>query len=230
MPIRNTTPDPKQLQRLMPGVPDAAIEELAATARAVTYAGGETIIGGGSRLVPGLVVEGAIRLVVRAADGREATLRTVGRGGMFGLVALFDAERSFVTVERSLVAVQRTTVTLFDPACVLRLGFRHAGLAMHIGRHLADSANVLTDTAGGFAFLTVRQRLAGHLLGIAAPGADGRLAAAATQQELANAIGSVREVVARNLYDLRREGVIAVSRRQVAIVDPRALAACAHGA
>lgn len=209
----------------MPGVPEAAIEELAATSRAVTYAGGETVIGGGSQLVPGLVVEGAIRLVVRAADGREATLRTVGRGGMFGLVALFDAERSFVTMERSLVAVQRTTVTLFEPASILRLGFRHAGLAMHIGRHLADSANVLTDTAGQFAFMTVRQRLAGHLLGAATAESGGRLAALATQQQLANSIGSVREVVARTLHDLREEGLIDVSRGCVTILRPEELAA-----
>jgi CRP/FNR family transcriptional regulator, cyclic AMP receptor protein len=209
----------------MLGVPEAAIEELAGSARGVVYAGGETVFGGGSQLVPGLVVDGAIRLIVRSADGREATLRTVGRGGMFGLIGLFDAQRSVVTVERSLVAGPRTTVHLFEPATLMRVALRHAGLAMHLARHLAESANVLTDTAGQFAFMTVRQRLSAHLLGIAAHEPDGRLAAGATQQQLANAIGSVREVVARTLHDLREEGLIEVSRGRVTILEPGALAA-----
>ena len=207
----------------MPGIPAAAIEELAATSRGVTYAGGETV--GGTQLVPGVVVDGAVRLIVRAADGREATLRTVGRGGMFGLVTLFDTTRSFITVERSVVAVQRTTVALFEPASILRLVHLHAGLAMHIGRSLAESANVLSETAGRFAFMTVRQRLAGYLLASATAENGGRLAAVTTQQQLANSIGSVREVVARALHDMREEGLVEVSRGRVTILRPEELAA-----
>lgn len=213
----------------MPGVPGAALDKLVSTSRRLGYAAGETIIDGGGRLVPGVVVDGLVRLVVRTADGREAIFRTVGPGSMFGLVAIFDADRSVLTLERAIVAARRSTVVLFDRVALVRLAHEHTGLAVYLIRNFADYSTVLTDAAAQFAFLTVRQRLAGHLLGIAAPAADGRLAAAATQQELANAIGSVREVVARNLYDLRREGVIAVSRRQVAIVNPGALAAYAHG-
>jgi CRP/FNR family transcriptional regulator len=46
----------------------------------------------------------------------------------------------------------------------------------------------------------------------------------AGQHELADAIGSVREVVTRNLHQLNEEGLIDVSRDEVVILDPVALA------
>ena len=47
------------------------------------------------------------------------------------------------------------------------------------------------------AFGTVRQRIARHLLDAAIPGKQGHPVVAVTQQDLANAVGSAREVVAR---------------------------------
>jgi len=229
MPIRIGSTDANQLQRLIPGLAAPAAAELAATARAVTFARGETIISPDSELAPGVVADGAVRLIVRSTDGREATLRTIGRASMFGLVSLFDSERSVVTVERSVVAVEATTVILLDRSTVLRVAARYAGFALHIARNLADTASFLTDTAGQFAFMTVRQRLAGHLLAIAIAHAQGRRVALVTQQELADSIGTVREVVARTLHGLRDDGLIAVSPGRVEILDERAITDTAFG-
>jgi CRP/FNR family transcriptional regulator, cyclic AMP receptor protein len=229
MPIRSARADANQLQRLIPGLPTEAGAELAGSATAVTYARGETILGPDSAPAPGVVVDGAVRLIVRSADGREATLRTTGRGSMFGLVTLFDTERSVVTIERSIVALETTTVILLDRATVLRAAARYAGFALHIARNLADSASFLTDTAGQLALMTVRQRLAGHLLAIAIPRGQGHRVALVTQQELAASIGTVREVVARTLHDLREDGFVAVSPGRIEILDERGLTDTAFG-
>jgi CRP/FNR family transcriptional regulator len=45
----------------------------------------------------------------------------------------------------------------------------------------------------------------------------------ASQQELADAIGSVREVVTRNLHQLHVEGLIDTSRDEVVLLDPERL-------
>jgi CRP/FNR family cyclic AMP-dependent transcriptional regulator len=50
-----------------------------------------------------------------------------------------------------------------------------------------------------------------------------RLVARVTQQELADAVGSVREVVARALRDFRLAGLVATGPDTVLIVDPRRL-------
>ena len=61
--------------------------------------------------------------------------------------------------------------------------------------------------------------VAGYLLSVATPDPSGTLVAPITQQQLANAIGSVREVVARTLHDLRSDGLVSASRARVSILD-----------
>ena len=46
-----------------------------------------------------------------------------------------------------------------------------------------------------------------------------------TQQELANAVGSVREVVANVLQALKREGLLETRRGAIVIVEPQRLLA-----
>ncbi len=221
MPPRITKTDPAELQQLLPGVGFPTISELAAFSRTMSFGRGETVLTDVEPVPPAMVAGGTVRLVVRAADGREATLRTARRGAMFGLAGLFDAARGPAGVERAVVAVDAATMIVFDRGSMLRLARQHAGLAIHVARNLADSANVLADTAGHLAFMSV----AGELLRLAEPGPDGRRIASTTQQELANAIGSVREVVARTLHELRDDGLVAIAPGRVEILDPRRLAA-----
>jgi glyoxylase-like metal-dependent hydrolase (beta-lactamase superfamily II) len=81
-------------------------------------------------------------------------------------------------------------------------------------------------------FGSVRQRVAAHLLDLASdrqrPG--GRLVARVSQQELADAAGSVREVVARALRDLRVAEIVATAADSVVILDPARLYAESAGA
>lgn len=75
------------------------------------------------------------------------------------------------------------------------------------------------------AFGSVKQRVAAHLLDLAStqqrPG--DRLTARVSQQELADAVGSVREVIARVLRDLRVAGIVATSTDRVLVLDPARL-------
>jgi CRP/FNR family cyclic AMP-dependent transcriptional regulator len=226
MPIPNTRLDPEVVQRFMPEVSIGAVAELVSGGRSAVYDAGEIVVGADRPLVPGMVLKGNARLIVRARDGREATLRTIGPGAMFGLSTMFEAERSQIKVERSIIAIERSTVLVFGSSNLRRVAYRNSDLAMCLVRSLADSASRLTDSAGQFAFMTVRQRLATYLLAIAAEEA-GDLVVRATQQQLASSVGSVREVVARTLHDLRAEGLISVARGRVSIVNRDQLSASA---
>jgi CRP/FNR family transcriptional regulator len=228
VPLSSTNADPGQIQHLLPQLTRSVAEELAQRSRTLVYDRGETIIGPDSSTGPCLVVSGRVRLLIKAHDGREATLRTGGPGSMLGLTTLFEVERGIVHIDSSIVAFERSTVILFDRRHLLRLASRHPELALELSHRLADIANSVSDAAGQLAFMTVRQRLAVHVLASAATDARGRLVTTATQQQLANAVGSVREVVARTLHDFRAEGLIAVHRGRVVIADPAGLAAAAR--
>jgi CRP/FNR family transcriptional regulator len=45
-----------------------------------------------------------------------------------------------------------------------------------------------------------------------------------SQQELADLVGSVREVVSRALRDLRAEGIVGVTRSGITVLNPSRLA------
>lgn len=79
------------------------------------------------------------------------------------------------------------------------------------------------------AFATVRQRVARHLLDLASEGQTGpELVAAIGQQDLADAVGSVREVVVRALRELRQGHLIETGRDRIVILDPVGLVAEAY--
>jgi CRP/FNR family transcriptional regulator len=205
----------------LPGVPAAAAAEAAAGARLVTFAPGETIMGDGLQWSPAVVTEGRVRLTIRSHDGREATLRQIGKGVYLGLIALIDPGYSHPIPERSVVAVERSTLVFFDTDVFAALASRHPDFAMHLLRLLVEWGSALADAAGRYAFMSVRQRVAAHLLGVASADIESpdTPVAQLTQQQLADAIGSVREVVARTLRELRLAGLISVSRARITILD-----------
>ena len=71
----------------------------------------------------------------------------------------------------------------------------------------------------------MRRRVTAHLLDLAfdRQRPRGRLVAHVSQQELADATGSVREVVAWVLRDLRAAGIVATAADSVVILDPARL-------
>ena len=79
-------------------------------------------------------------------------------------------------------------------------------------------------------FTTIRQRLISALLKLAQ--SDGKKTAhgiefqlPATHQELANQLGTVRELVSRNLMRLQAEGLLDVDARQIVVKDLEGLKA-----
>jgi CRP/FNR family transcriptional regulator len=190
----------------------------------VTYRAGETIMGEHEHWSPAVVADGTLRLTIRANDGREATLRLIGRGATLGLVAMFQPDYRPIVHERSVVAVERSTLVFFDSQTLIRLCRQYSEFVLYLLGQTVEWGGALVDAAGRFAFMTVRQRVSSYLLNVATPEpSSGRLVAPITQQQLANAIGSVREVVARTLHDLRSDGLVSVSRARVAILDREGL-------
>ena len=93
-------------------------------------------------------------------------------------------------------------------------------LAQEVTRRLYDALELLA----GNAFGSLRQRIARHLLDLAASRQQGPgLVVKVTQQELADAVGSVRPVVARILRDLRVEGIITTSSDGIVVLKPTEL-------
>lgn len=159
------------------------------------------------------VLTGGIRVVKPAANGRELPLYRVLPGESCiitssCLLAHADYNARGVTeVETTLVLLPRD---LFDEL-LADVAFRD--FVFHLfAERIADLMQLIEEVA----FHKLDQRLAGLLLG------KGRLVHA-THQQLADELGSVREMVSRLLKGFAAQGLVRLSREQVEILDPAGL-------
>jgi CRP/FNR family transcriptional regulator len=170
-----------------------------------------------------VVVKGLLRVFLTSADGRQVTVRYARSGDVAGLVLVIGgpAPESIQAMTSSLVVALRVDT-------LRSLLATEPGVASACAEELTQELHQLLDDLSEQAFLSVRQRLARQLLLLATAGPGHDLVVRASQQELADAIGSVREVVTRNLHQLHEEGLIDISRDLIWIRDPLALAGVAH--
>jgi CRP/FNR family transcriptional regulator len=162
-----------------------------------------------------VVVTGLLRIFVSSQDGRQVTVRYARSGDVAGLALVVGgpAPMSIQAMTPALVVALRT-VTLRD---LLRVD---PGVARACAEELGRQVHQLLSDVAEQAFLPVRQRLVRQLLLLASPGAGRHLVVTASQQELADAIGSVREVVTRTLHGLQGERLVRVGRAGILLLDP----------
>ncbi|MEU4719519.1 Crp/Fnr family transcriptional regulator [Nonomuraea dietziae] len=98
----------------------------------------------------------------------------------------------------------------------------------HVLRLLADHARQQQERFADAATLPVEARLATWLLARAAASPHARVELPGTQQELADLLGTTRVTVNRVLSTLRRDGLVELTRRTVAVLAPELLALRAH--
>jgi CRP/FNR family transcriptional regulator len=168
-----------------------------------------------------LVVDGLVRMYVVAPDGRTLTIRYCRPGAVMGTASLFVSGFQMRSTMQALVP---SDVVVLRPGVVRSLVDRHQPFALALLEELSIRVVGFIGELHHSTFASIRQRLARHLLDIAAEHQQGsELVADVTQQELADAVGTVREVVARVLRDLRADGMVGSGRDRIVIVDPARL-------
>lgn len=202
-------------------LPDEIRDLLLSDAHPVTIPAGSPIYEAYGPPKLALIRLGLARVKIVSVEGRSATIRYAGPGQIIGLPSAVS-NGSPVGAE----AVTDCEASMLNVSVVQRLGQTNARLAWLLARQVADICFEISDVLGTNLFGTVRQRVARHLLDLATKGGDG-LVVEVEQQEIADAIGSVREVVARTLRSLRDEGLLVRSRRGLELVDPGRLHAIA---
>src|SRR5579864_9270052 len=179
------------LGRLPPEIAKAAVEGgrlVHYPARTLTFVGDEVVSAA-------IAVDGLQRVYLAAPDGRQLTIRYVLRGELLGAIRLPSVHVSIATQ-----ALEKATVLQFRPGHLEFLAERHPQLAMALVDEYAERLGRAYRALMVRAFGSVKARLAQDLYWRAEAVHSARGTSAeveATQQGLADAIGSVREVVAR---------------------------------
>jgi CRP/FNR family transcriptional regulator len=204
-------------------LPPDTLTELVAGARRIHVPAGSAVrLAGAEGPHLELLIDGFVRIFVTAPDGRSLTVRYFRRGALTGVASLFTPRFS---MPGSIQALVDSELLAFRPEVVRGLVDRDRGVARALLDELSERVVSFVAEIPGSAFSTVRQRVARHLLDLASEQQHGQqLVARVSQQALADAVGSVREVVVRVLRELRHEGIIRTSRAGIVIVRPEPLA------
>src|SRR5262245_13658218 len=213
-------------QSFLAELPAELASQLRAEGERADFPAGTTVYRAGSDPLAALVVRGLIRVYLSSPEGRQVTVRYARPGDVLGIAVLVGgpANTSVQTLEESSVfRISTRTLT----AAARRDPRVSWAIAEELNRRLYG---VLEQTAVN-AFGSVRQRVAAHLLDLASDRqlAEGGLVANVSQQELADAAGSVREVVARALRELRLAGIVTTAADRIEILDPARLHAESGG-
>ncbi len=201
-------------------LPSEVVDALLADGEPTDYPAGSTIYREGSAPRAALVVSGLLRVYLTSREGRQVTVRYARGADVLGVAVLVGGPVNVgvqALAPASLFRINAQTLTQ-----AARQDARVAwAIAEELNRRLDDT---LQQTAIN-AFGSVKQRVAAHLLDLASAQQRpvGRLVARVSQQELADAVGSVREVVARALRDFRLAGLVATAPDSVLILDPTRL-------
>src|SRR5215469_637173 len=172
-----------------------------------------------------VVASGHVRIFKISAGGREQVLSIDGRGSSVAELPVFDGGN----YPASVAAVDDSTLLLFiSKQDFQELCLAHPQVSLKVLRVVGARLRRLVGIIEELSFTTVRHRLAAFLLRLAKrEGTKTPAGIAVTlpdnNQEVAAQIGTVRELVSRNLSRFEAEGLIEINGRNLLIRDLKAI-------
>lgn len=165
-----------------------------------------------------VVLDGEVK-IVRSSDGRSHVIHRGARGAILGQVPLFADG----TYPATAIATCPTGCLVVGRSTVAEAMDRDPGFAAHLLEGMAERIRFLVERIDARSARTVSRRVAGYLW--SRPGArNGEwFDLGVTQAGLAQELGTVREVVVRELAGLRRRGLLeSDGRGRYRLPDPAA--------
>lgn len=207
---------------LFSGLSPADLELLAARARPRDYAAGEILFYEGDPCQGvHLITAGSVKIVKTTPTGRQLVLATQPAPATVAEVPVFDGGPYPATV----TAMESVRAWLIPRADFLAFCRQKPDLALRFLEVFGGRLRQLVFLVERITFGNVRQRLAQRLLDLAQAAGGPAFVLEETHEEMASHLGTVREVVTRNLGRFQSEGMIRLNRREVRLLDPEALRA-----
>ena len=173
-----------------------------------------------------VVASGHVRIYKTAANGREQVLSIDGPGSSVAELPVFNGGN----YPASVAAIEDATLLFVSKRDFQELCLTHPQVALKVLRVVGTRLRRLVGIIEELSFTTVRHRVAALLLRLAdnerkGDGDSVVVMLPDSNQGIASQIGTVRELVSRNLSRLQAEGLIDIDGRKVTIRDRRGLQA-----
>lgn len=173
-----------------------------------------------------IVASGRLRIFKSSPSGREQVLAMEGPGGSVAELPVFDGG----PYPASVSAVEDSQILFISRDDFRRFCLEHPEVALKMLAVVGARLRRLVGIIEELSFATVRQRLVAALVRLAQ--AEGTSSTGpvefqlpGTHQDLAHQLGTVRELISRNLMRLQAEGLIHVNARSITVLDLPGLSA-----
>ena len=167
-----------------------------------------------------IIAQGKVRIFKTSVGGREQVLAVNIPGESVAELPVFDGG----PFPASAVAIADAEIAFISRRDFQAYCLEHPEVALKVLQVVGARLRRLVGIIEELSFTTIRQRLIGVLLKLAESqggktvrGIEFNLPA--SHQELANQLGTVRELISRNLMRLQAEGLLEVDARQIVVKD-----------
>lgn len=203
-------------------LPPAEREHLAGRAVVRRFEAKETLFDEG-RPCEGIwiVASGSVRIYKFTPGGRQIVLAVQEAPSTVAEVPVFDGGPYPATV----ITQEPTEAMLIRKDDFLSCCRRNPELTLKFLSVFSSRLRHLVGFVERITFGSIRQRLAQALIEMADAAGTDTFTMPDTHEEIANRLGTVREVVSRNLGRFQSEGFVRLQRRDIHIVDRKGLAA-----
>lgn len=218
----------QQLARvdMFAGLDDDRLQRLADVASERSFDTNELIFNEGD---PGdgfhVITDGTVRIFKAAPSGREQTLHVFGPGSSFAEVAVFR----HMDMPANAVALTPARTLFFPRIAFTRLLEADSGLAMNMLALMAIRLHQFASRIEQLALKEAPQRLASHLLLLAASMDAQEFTLDLPKNQLAALLGTTPETISRAIKRMRDDGLITVTGQRITILNEDGLEELASG-
>jgi CRP/FNR family transcriptional regulator, nitrogen oxide reductase regulator len=204
---------------LFVGLPPAALEEVAATARVRRLARGTRIFDQGTPAERAhALIDGSVGIFQSGSDGAQVIVRFIGPGETFGTIALFT-DRRYPAEARALTDALVVSWSEEELLCLMS---RFAGIAMNVIRIIGQRLQEVQERVRELSTQRVEQRIAHAMLRLVRQAGhdtvDGTaIAFPLRRKDLAQISGTTLYTVSRILTAWEKAGLLVSDHRRLTI-------------
>ncbi len=207
------------------------LQHLAARTLRKLFSSGELLFSEGEPCMGlHIIARGKVRIFKTSVSGREQVLAVNTDGESIAELPVFDGG----PYPASAIAIEDTEVAFISRRDFHAYCLEHPEVALKVLSVVGARLRRLVGIIEELSFTTIRQRLISALVKLAQTAGHQtprgiEFLLPGSHQELANQLGTVRELISRNLMRLQAEGLLEVDARQIVVRDIHGLTALLEG-
>ena len=171
------------------------------------------------------LIKGKVKCMKTDTYGKEFVTEVIGPQAFFGYMTLLEDQE----YHESAIAMEDTEVAIIPKADFKSLIEKNRDVAMRFIKMLSGNVREKEEQLLQMAYSPVRERVADTLLKLAKLNANETNQIEVLREDLASMVGTAKESLIRMLSEMKKDGIIEISGRQITLLDTNELKRISSG-